>query len=225
MIDKANIIYDRWSAGHELPTPVALGPIISDDECDSTNEAGGSGISTGNLHVDHYGQYGARQQQQADSDPFARFHPILVQCVVEIHQRAKSLLTSRKSSQLPSWGPTPVIRSPCSPVLPPEVPEFVRVSYSQNELGNGDGSGYNGMTSSSSSLQSYSSDIEIQASYGTQGGEPMFYSDTTLPPPPQWPPSTLMALSHTSKMAIDDTINFELGALNSNSDQNWMAFF
>jgi len=50
------------------------------------------------------------------------------------------------------------------------------------------------------------------------------YSSTVLPGdgPPIPPPLTI---SPTSKMAVVDTINFELGALNSSSDQNWMAFF
>ena len=191
MIDKANVIYDRWSAGYELPT-VVLGPGTSDVECDSTN--GGSNPGGSLQHMDHYGmsvsQYGV-EQQQSEPDPFARFHPRLVQCVVEVRERAKSLFLSRNASLPPTWGPTPVIHSPCSPVLPPEVPEFTRLSYSQNGLGNG----YNGMSSSS------------------------FYSNTAYP---EWAPSTSMALSPTSKMAIVDTINFELGALN---DQSWMAFF
>ena len=218
MIDKANVIYERWSAGYEVPT-VVLGPDTSDDESDSTNRGTNTGGSL--QHVDHYGttvsQYDA-QQQQPDADPFARFHPRLVQCVVEIHQRAKSLLLSRNTVQPPTWGATPVIPSPCSPVLPPEVPEFQfpRFSYSQNGLG------YNGISSSS---QSYSSDIEIQTStFGSDQGQGMFYSNT-MPTVPQWPPSTLMAVSLTSKMAIVDTINFELGALNTNNDQSWMTFF
>ena len=188
MIDKANVIYDRWSAGYELPT-VVLGPSTSDVGCDSTN--GGTNAGGSLQHLDHYGisvsQYGV-EQQQSEPDPFARFHPRLVQCVVEIRQRAKSLLLSRNASQPPAWGPTPVVHSPCSPVLPPEVPQFARISYSQNGLGNG----YNhGMSSSTS-----------------------FYSNTGEAGLPQWGAST--------SMAIVDTINFELGALN---DQSWMVFF
>ena len=143
MIDKANVIYDRWSAGYELPT-VVLGPGTSDVECGSTN--GGTNPGGSLQHMDHYGisvsQYGV-EQQQSEPDPFARFHPRLVQCVVEVRERAKSLLLSRNASQPRTWGPTPVIHAPCSPVLPPEVPEFARLSYSQNGLGNG----YNTSTS------------------------------------------------------------------------------
>lgn len=121
MIDKANVIYDRWSAGYELPT-VVLGPSTSDDGCDSTN----GGTNPGSLQqMDHYGisvnQYGV-EQLPSEPDPFSQFHPRLVQCVVEIRQRAKSLLLSRNASQPTTWGPTPAIHSPCSPVLPPEVP-------------------------------------------------------------------------------------------------------
>ena len=221
MIDKANVIYERWSAGFE-GSSVVLGPGTSDNECDSGTSTGGS--------LQHYGttvsQYGAQQQQpQPESDPFARFHPRLVQCVVEIHQRAKSLIISRNSVQPPTWGPTPVIHSPWSPVLPPEVPQFARIS--SYGLGNPEhGQGYSGMSSSS---QSYSSsDIEIQTSYGSDQDQGMFYPNimhAAEPAIPQWSPSTLMAVSLTSKMAIVDTINFELGALNSNNDQSWMAFF
>lgn len=210
MIDKANLIYDQWSSGLEMPT-VVLRQSISDDECDLTDG-----------DVDHYGtsQYGAQQD-----DPFARFHPRLIQCVAEIHQRAKSLLESRKACQPRSWGPTPVVHWPCSPVLPPEVPQYPRISssvspYPQNGLS------YNGMSSSSQSYSTSSSAINVQSSYEPNQG--IYYSNTVLPnasPSTPWAPSTLNGLSPTSKMAIVDTINFELGALNSNSDQGWMAFF
>jgi hypothetical protein len=145
MIDKANVIYDRWSASCELQT-VVLGPSTSDVEYDS--KSGGTNAGGSLQHMDHYGisvsQYGV-EQQQSDPDPFARFHPRLVQCIVEVRQRAKSLLLSRNASQPQTWGPTPVIHSPCSPVLPPEVPQFARLSYDNGDYG------YNGMSSSSSS--------------------------------------------------------------------------
>jgi hypothetical protein len=74
MIDKVNVIYDRWSAGHELPS-VVLCPSTSDVECDGgTNNTGGS-----LQHLDHYeisvSQYGV--EQQSEPDPFARFHPTM----------------------------------------------------------------------------------------------------------------------------------------------------
>lgn len=145
MIDKANVIYDRWSASCELQT-VVLGPSTSDVEYES--KSGGGTNAGGSLqHLDHYGisvsQYGV--EQQSEPDPLARFHPRLVQCIVEVRQRAKSLLLSRNASQPRTWGPTPVIHSPCSPVLPPEVPRYARLSYDNN----GD-YGYNGMTSGTS---------------------------------------------------------------------------
>jgi len=68
--------------------------------------------------------------------PIHRFHPILVQCISEIHERGHALL-SRTGSQRRNWGPTPIIQSPCSPVLPPEVPQFVlggTTTYSQKGL-------------------------------------------------------------------------------------------
>jgi len=204
MIDKANVIYNRWSAGcgDSLQT-VVLGPGTSDVEYDSKSGGGGTnaGGSSSLQHMDHYGissvntsQYGVEQQQQpppqAEPDPFARFHPRLVQCIAEVRQRAKSLLLSRNASQQRTWGPTPVIHSPCSPVLPPEVPQFARlqVSYDDHAVGS---YGYaaansNGMPSSASFYQH------------AGGG-------AALP----WAPST-------------STINFELGAMN---DQSWMAFF
>jgi len=193
MIDKANDIYDRWSTGHEMPT-VVLRQTTTDDECDG-------------------GEYGTSQYVAQGDDPFARFHPRLVQCVFELHQRAKSILASRKACQPRSWGPTPVIPSPCSPVLPPEVPQYARISsassHSQNDLS------YNGMSSSSQ--------------YGPPD-QRIYYSNAVLSSAASsttpWPPSMLTVLSPTSKMAIVDTINFELGAINSNNDhQSWMAFF
>lgn len=176
MIDKANVIYDRWSACYELPT-VVLVPNTSDDGCDTSS--GGTNAGGSLQHLDHYGtevsQYGVKQQ--SEPDPFARFHPRLVQCIVEIHQRAKSLLLSRNASQPPTWGPTPEIHSPCSPVLPPEVPPFARMSYSQDELGSGSHE-YSGMSSSS------------------------FYSNTV--PFPQWAPSTSMDTINFELGALND---------------------
>jgi hypothetical protein len=48
-----------------------------------------------------------------------------------------------------------------------------------------------------------------------RGGIPL----TTPSPQPQSP------LSLASRLAVVDTLNFELGALNSNTDQSWMSFF
>jgi hypothetical protein len=43
------------------------------------------------------------------------------------------------------------------------------------------------------------------------------------PTPTSTQPHTPLSL--TSKLAVVDTINFELGALSSNTDQSWMSFF
>ena len=117
MIDKGNVIYDRCSAGYELQT-VVLGPSTSDDSdgCDlKTN--GGTNPSAGlqqhnSSNMDHYGngisvnQYGVEQPPPPSEpdDPFARFHPRLVQCVIEIPQRAKSVLLSRNNASTDGLG-------------------------------------------------------------------------------------------------------------------------
>ena len=117
MIDKGNVIYDRCSAGYELPT-VVLGPSTSDDSdgCDlKTN--GGTNPSAGlqqhnSSNMDHYGngisvnQYGVEQPPPPSEpdDPFARFHPRLVQCVIKNRQRAKSVLLSRNNASTDGLG-------------------------------------------------------------------------------------------------------------------------
>lgn len=51
------------------------------------------------------------------------------------------------------------------------------------------------------------------------------YSNVVLPTNGPPIPPLSMTLSPTSKMAVVDTINFELGALNSSSEQTFMLFF
>ena len=50
------------------------------------------------------------------------------------------------------------------------------------------------------------------------------YTNTVLPVYGPPVPANMALLSPTSKLAVVDTINFELGALNSSSEP-WMAFF
>ncbi|KAF8895146.1 fungal-specific transcription factor domain-containing protein [Infundibulicybe gibba] len=171
MIEKASDIYNRWSNGQEVPTIILR-------HTDEFND------------IDHNsGPYATPQPEQAfmtpqpPSDCFSKTHRSLSQCIVEVHQRAKSLFPMRKpcmcsaatSASCPpshSWSPPPNIPQ-TSPVLP----------------------------------DLYSSTTSTQGLLPCNG--------PVLPPP----------LSPASKLAVVDTLNFELGALNPSSDQSWMAWF
>ncbi|KAF9465747.1 hypothetical protein BDZ94DRAFT_1159388 [Collybia nuda] len=175
MVDKANNIYNRWVDGQEIQT--VLQHVVNDyHETDRhlpiTSAAGEfteQGFTSSNpVHT---------------TDSFTYTHWSLAQCIVEVHQRAKTLFPQRKPCQCsvavtvpcpPShfWSPPPTIQQ-ASPVLP----------------------------------DLYSGSFQVGGVLPSTG--------PAIPSP----------LSPTSKMALVDTINFELGALNSSGDQNWMAFF
>ncbi|KAF8158548.1 hypothetical protein B0H34DRAFT_783008 [Crassisporium funariophilum] len=243
MIDKAYDIYNRWSNGQELET-IVLRHTTEDLSFEADPYSGGYGKSSGHAtDVDQYSQQGhyvhqqlQSPQVQVQSDSFLRSHRSLAQCIVEVHQRAKALFPMRKPCQCSaavalscppshSWSPPPKIQSQTSPVLPSEVPPapFARMSPTPGAYGGGGGSLMSSNPNFSSQLNG------IQALYGirTSFGEGIYYSGTVLPSdgPAIQPPPTTLALSPSSKMAVVDTINFELGALNSSSDQTWMAFF
>jgi len=250
MIDKANDIYNRWSNGQELPT-IVLKHITDDSGIDTVNHGGYGGTSNTQLaDMNAYGQQQSPyiqnqqsqqgQEPQAQSDSFALAHRSLAQCIAEVHERAKALFPLRKPCQCSaavakncppshSWSPPPSIPSHSSPVLP-EVPpalSFNRMSPapgSFNKMTNDIRS--TGMMSSShaySPIQSHLSHGLYGMQQGTYGDG--IYSNTVLPLDGPAIPSPPLTLSPSSKMAVVDTLNFELGALNSSSDQNWMAFF
>ncbi|EFI27225.1 hypothetical protein CC1G_15053 [Coprinopsis cinerea okayama7 len=212
MIDKANDIYNRWYNGEEIPTMILR----------HTNDDDGSGHGSGNH---------ARGQQSDARDPFLNTHPSLAQCIVEVHERAKVLFPLRKpcqcggavSKQCPpshSWMPPPQLspHQQQSPVLPPEAPS-VRTNVIQHA---------SGTNSSYPSPPPYHRGGSIPYDNNTMSGNSTsssgLYSNRVLPidGPALRPISTL---SQASKMAVVDTLNFELGALNANTEHNWMAFF
>jgi len=245
MIDKANDIYNRWSNGQELPT-IVLRHTTDEASVDGLANGGYGGASNAQLAemVPYAPQspFLQQQSQESQSDSFSRAHRSLAQCIAEVHERARALFPLRKPCQCSaavakscppshSWSPPPNIPSQTAPVLP-EVPPTLSFRMSpapgvynttSNGISNGRSSG-----SVMSPGHGYSQ-LHSQATgrYGIQHqgtfGEGI-YSSTVLPGdgPPIPPPLTI---SPTSKMAVVDTINFELGALNSSSDQNWMAFF
>ncbi|KIM35920.1 hypothetical protein M413DRAFT_32150 [Hebeloma cylindrosporum] len=236
MIDKANDIYNRWSNGQELPTIVLR--HITDESSDSWPINGG--YTTGNSQLTEIkqdsgqqNQYGKQPQTQAQtqSDSFLRAHRSLAQCIGEVHQRAKALFPMRKPCQCSSkmaqscppshsWSPPPNIPSQTPPVLPPSMMSFMRVTPSPHEFSGGIGID----NDTNGTPRAYSPITNGQPWQGMHNVGEGIYSSTVLPldGPPIPPPPTL---SPTSKMAVVDTINFELGALNSNADQSWMAFF
>ncbi|KAJ3507046.1 hypothetical protein NLJ89_g6526 [Agrocybe chaxingu] len=107
-----------------------------------------------------------------------------------------------------------------SPVLP-EVPPPLSFMHSPIQYGNVHGNAV------ISSPHGYSPPMSngSHSLYGAVGESHGIYSSTVLPQDGPAIPSPPLTLSPTSKMAVVDTLNFELGALNSSSDQNWMAFF
>ncbi|KAF9561088.1 hypothetical protein CPC08DRAFT_689382 [Agrocybe pediades] len=229
MIDKARYIFDRWSNGQELPTIVLRHTTDSENYYDDPN----NGLNPQN----HFPQQTTQQQ----SDSFVRSHRSLSQCIVEVHQRAKALFPLRKPCQCSakvsqncppshSWSPVPNIPSQTSPVLPPDLPFSMNGSGMQNAPGT-----YSPDISANQSLAPHGSRGYSPAVNGSHnmahGNQPSsgegIYSSTVLPVDGPAIPSPPVTLSPTSKMAVVDTLNFELGALQSNNDQNlsFMAFF
>ncbi|KAF8630972.1 hypothetical protein AX17_005328 [Amanita inopinata Kibby_2008] len=112
MIDKANDIYNRWSQGQDVPTIVLKHTM--DDYHNEMEDIG------------YNAQSFTQQPQQPDS--FVYTHRSLAQCIVEVHQRAKSMFPMRKPCQCSasvaktcppshSWSPPPNLPQ-ASPVLP-----------------------------------------------------------------------------------------------------------
>lgn len=105
MIDKANHIYNnRWSDGQELPT-IVLKHVTDFDystDVDYANGPNGESVSMYNQQV-HYAaqqqQHYAPQKAMTQSDSFGRSHRSLTQCIIEAHQRAKSIFPLRKPCQ------------------------------------------------------------------------------------------------------------------------------
>lgn len=211
MIDKANDVYNRWLNGQEIPTMI-LRHTIDDKKP---------------------GSHGYQQQQsQEPVDPFASAHSSLAQCIAEVHERAKILFPLRKpcmcsaavAKHCPpshSWAPPPKVPAH-HPVLPPEAP----VSNS-----NGTFSGVNGgfqrhdqsYVQRHPPLNHLASPKDMPSAWG-EG----LYSRKLLPsdsPALPVPAPISSTLSPASKMAVVDSLNFDLGAINSSSEQNWMAFF
>lgn len=222
MIDKANMIYSRWSNGQELPT--VLRHITDDVEDDDTNLSSYSPqIGSPEVYI--------QGQDSAPVDTFARAHQSLGQCIAEVHQRARALFPHRKPCQCtgastkvcpPShdWSPPPAVASHSAPVLPEVPPPLTFMSPSADSY-----------RSTQPTMQhSYHPGSSVRHPTTMYGMTNMYgeglYTNTVLPvnghslnlPSPHTLPST-------SKMAVVDTINFELGALNANGGQNWMAFF
>ncbi|KAF9005440.1 hypothetical protein BDQ17DRAFT_1240026 [Cyathus striatus] len=229
MIDKANYIYNRWSNGQELPT-IVLQHITDEFAVDSdVSPSGGSANSVPN------GPENSQPLSPTQVDSFRFTHRSLSQCIVEAHQRAKSLFPMRKpcncsvalAKNCPpshSWAPPPSVPQQTSPVLP-EVPPALSItmsamSPSANSGSRGSPAGHGVSPVPSSSSARVSSSPALSDGYGLYSAQVLPGDGPAIPPPP-----VPALLSPTSKMAVVDTLNFELGALNSHSDQSWMAFF
>uniref|UniRef100_A0A8H7XP52 Xylanolytic transcriptional activator regulatory domain-containing protein n=1 Tax=Psilocybe cubensis TaxID=181762 RepID=A0A8H7XP52_PSICU len=241
MIDKARYIFDQWSTGQELPTIVLR--HITDDTTDHPDSANGMQNHNGTIELSHANKYARPNQyapatvSQPQSDSFVKSHQSLTQCIVEVHQRAKALFPLRKPCQCSvntqscppshSWSPVPNIGSQTSPVLPPEtVPITVNTPRLSPAPGPFSASLTSKLDMSPPGFPAQRQPISRHhVHYPPQGTGEGLYSSTVLPSGGPSIPPIPMTLSPTSKMAVVDTLNFELGALQSSSDQNWMAFF
>lgn len=134
-------------------------------------------------------------------DSFARSHRSLSQCIAEVHQRAKALYPHRKpcscSVNVKTSCPPSHFWSP-PPSVPQQMSPVLPDLYST-------ANGWGVLPRNGPALR-----MPVQ---GGNGGGSAGVGGNAGP------------LSPTSKMAVVDTINFELGALNSSSDQSWMSFF
>jgi hypothetical protein len=195
MVDKANDIYNRWLTGHDIPTMILRHTID-----------------------------GGKTPNGPPPDPFAPAHSSLAQCIVEAHERARILSPLRKpcacsasvAKHCPpshSWAPPPEI-STQHPVLPGEAPVlYTKGAYNSFSRATGYENGHHARSHPSNMPPAW--------------GEGL-YSRTLLPrdgPALPIPPPISSTISPASKMAVFDTLNFDLGAINSSSEQNWIAFF
>ncbi|KAF9473435.1 hypothetical protein BDN70DRAFT_885835 [Pholiota conissans] len=236
MIDKANHIYTSWSEGQEVPTIVLK--HITEDPYSENDGNSTNGQGNGYQQQQYVQQQHQLKKRQSNSDIFVRSHRSLTQCIVEAHQRAKAIFPLRKPCQCSnqasqncppshSWSPPPLIgsQSQTSPVLPPELPpsamHFPRMSP-----------GPAGFTATGSPApmmnREYSPASNSAPSPGYVAQQHSFegiYTHQVLPSDGPPVPSAGHTLSQNSKLAVVDTINFEMGALDSKGDQAWMAFF
>ncbi|PFH53341.1 hypothetical protein AMATHDRAFT_55245 [Amanita thiersii Skay4041] len=176
MIDKANDIYNRWSQGQDVPT-IILKHTMDDFHYETEDTQFG-------------GQSYILQPQQPDS--FVYTHRSLAQCIVEAHQRAKSMFPLRKPCQCSgsvakscppshSWSPPPNV-----PQTSPVLPDLTSPVLANTGL--------------------YSS---------TYQGSVLPMDGPAVPPP----------LSPTSRLAVVNPLNLEIGAISMNNDPSLMSFF
>jgi hypothetical protein len=256
MIDKANHIYTSWSEGQEVPTIVLKHITEDPySDGDGNGQSNGYYQQQYAQQQQQKQQQQQQQQQQAqngqaNSDIFVRSHRSLTQCIVEAHQRARAIFPLRKPCQCSakvslscppshSWSPLPKMgasQAQTSPVLPPELPAgvlhsgFPRMSPAPVGFlaagGSPPPSGMNG------GMRGYSpaSNASHSPGYSGQGQQQQpqvfegIYTQQVLPA--DGPPVPTFGLSQGSKLGVVDSINFEMGALDSKNDQAaWMAFF
>lgn len=234
MINKANDVYNRWLNGQE-----AL--IIKHDEeleaADKVEPLRGPVTSKG--QVTHLGQFAStcrpstpQTQALPVPDPFAGAHQSLVQCIHDVHERAKgsfpspsqhhcsshpsSYASNHKDHSWHSWNPLPEVGSP---VLS-EIINFSKdssLSYERLQpISPSNGTG--------PALQTY---FHLTPSPPSVYGDPQIYEDgiypcTSLPQDGPRPSSLPFSTSSSSFVGIDP-VTFELGPLNT--DPSWMAFF
>lgn len=193
MVNKANDIYNRWSEGEEVQT--VLQHVVSNDPSaqEFDREVIGIPLPASPTHIS--------PSPPPNSDPFQHTHKSLAQCILEVHERARTLFPHRKPCSCstrgpvcpPShfWAPPPIMN-----VSEPVLPDLHTDSY---DYGYANVSGMGGRAGG------------VLPRAPTQG--PHQYNNQ----------GSGVSLSPTLKMgAIMDTLNFELGAL---KDQGWMSFF
>lgn len=165
-------------------------------------------------------------------DPFAHAHPSLAQCVHDVHEQVKvpfpnppqhhcrchscSSAANRNDPVWRSWSPPPRVESPV-------LSEVIReIDFSKE---NSPPHGYGRLQTTGSSNGTVPAYFHLTSPRSVYGG-PEIYGNIYSPfPQDALRPSTLPFSTSSTVLTGIDPIAFELGALNTNNDQNWMAIF
>lgn len=216
MIQKANDIYDGWLKDPGVPLQGR-----TEDPVEERIHAGS--VKFGKFTESALAVHPSPHQQ----DSFARAHPSLAQCIHEVHQQTKALFSYQNLCQCRAtvahhnepywrlWGPRPhlaPVRSSILSEIPMDFDKAHANAYANLPT-------INGMLSSPHGYLPSPSPPQGEEMYPGEH----FHSSTLLPP------DELLALASApwmvSPTSMVETLNFELGTLSANSDQNWMEFF
>lgn len=208
MVEQANDTYYRWQTNQDVPTVILK--YSHDDP----------------------------SREPTTRDPFVNTHPSLAQCILEVHERGKSLFPLRKPCQcgdyvaeecppnLPSWMPdsTPssfTIPQPSS--APPESSTGVRGHYGTGPM-YAPTPGYRHVMEGMNTMalpagNPRTTNFSVAPSTG-------LYSSRVLPvDSPVLQLQLPISTQAVSSMEVTDMPTFDLAALSVEADHEWMTFF